>query len=142
MIAAPTFSRLGHLPGRLAGRPRQVKRAALRVIASSWVRVVMGSPYTRPAKTASPAHIMTFMSRNKKGRCTMLQAFLDYITGQAAARKEAALSVERYKREVMLKYWAARRARDDAKARNDSRGFGEAVKQLRQINVERFRLNL
>ena len=72
----------------------------------------------------------------------MIHALLDIITGKAAARKEAALAVERYKREVMLKYWAAREARDDAKARNDSRGFGEAVKQMRQINVERFRLNL
>ncbi len=72
----------------------------------------------------------------------MIRAFIDFITGQAAARKEAALAVERYKREVMLKYWAARQARDDAKARNDSRGYGEAVARMRQINVDRFRLNL
>ncbi len=72
----------------------------------------------------------------------MIRALLDIITGKAAARKEAALAIERHKREVMLKYWAARQARDDAKARNDSRRLGEAIRQMRQLNVERFRLNL
>ncbi len=72
----------------------------------------------------------------------MIRAILDFITGKTAARKRAEIALEQHKRQVMLDYWAARRDRDDAEARGDCRGYGNARMRMEQINFERIRLNL